>query len=97
LAAQLAVNVNTVFRVYERLAGDGVLELRQGAGTFVASPGTALQADRQRDARREGFAREFAALAQRGMMWGFTTQELKQLVAAAARDARRPASAETSE
>ncbi|MBL8850185.1 MAG: GntR family transcriptional regulator [Planctomycetaceae bacterium] len=97
LAAQLAVNVNTVFRVYERLSGDGVLEMRQGEGTFVAPPKASSQSDRQRDAEREQFATEFVSLAQRGLMWGFSAQELKQLVAAAARDARKPLTAETTE
>jgi GntR family transcriptional regulator len=97
LSAQLAVNVNTVFRVYERLAADGVLELRQGEGTFVAARKPAALADQQRDAQREQFAREFASLAQRGLMWGYSVQELKQLVATAAREARQPASAEISE
>ena len=36
LARELAVNQNTVLRVYERLTGEGLLERRQGQGTFVA-------------------------------------------------------------
>ena len=42
LARELAVNQNTVLRVYERLCGEGLLEMRHGQGTFVAageSPG----------------------------------------------------------
>ena len=35
LARQLTVNQNTVLRVYERLAAEGLLERRHGAGTFV--------------------------------------------------------------
>ena len=42
LARELAVNQNTVLRVYERLAAEGLLEMRHGQGTFVAngSPGS---------------------------------------------------------
>ena len=35
LARELAVNQNTVLRVYERLCGEGLLEMRHGQGTFV--------------------------------------------------------------
>ena len=35
LAKDLAVNVNTVFRVYERLAAEKFIEMRQGDGTYV--------------------------------------------------------------
>ena len=37
LARQLAVNQNTVLRVYDRLVRDNLLEMRQGQGTFVAA------------------------------------------------------------
>ena len=36
LAAELAVNQNTILRVYERLTAEGLLERRHGDGTFVA-------------------------------------------------------------
>ena len=36
LARELAVNQNTILRVYEKLASEGVVEMRQGQGTFVA-------------------------------------------------------------
>ncbi len=35
LARELAVNQNTILRVYERLCGEGLLEMRHGQGTFV--------------------------------------------------------------
>ena len=37
LAAELAVNQNTILRVYERLTAEGLLERRHGDGTFVAN------------------------------------------------------------
>ena len=36
LAREVAVNQNTILRVYERLVRDGLLEMRHGQGTFVA-------------------------------------------------------------
>jgi GntR family transcriptional regulator len=36
LAKQLAVNQNTILRVYERLTTQGLLERRRGDGTYVA-------------------------------------------------------------
>lgn len=61
LARELAVNQNTVLRVYERLTAEGLLERRHGDGTFVADrlpPGRLraerdlLMADVERLARR---------------------------------------------
>ncbi|MEX0585009.1 MAG: GntR family transcriptional regulator [Pirellulales bacterium] len=97
LAAQLAVNVNTVFRVYERLASDGVLEMRQGEGTFAAPPQPPAESDKQRNAERAQFTQELASLVERGLLWGFSPNELKHLVTAAARNARAPVPAETTE
>lgn len=37
LARQLAVNQNTILRVYERLTEQGLLERIHGSGTFVAT------------------------------------------------------------
>src|SRR5690554_5922097 len=49
LARELAVNQNTVLRVYEKLTGEGYLERRHGSGTFVADPlPTGRFADQQR-------------------------------------------------
>ena len=36
LARELAVNQNTILRVYERLTMEGLLERRHGAGTYVS-------------------------------------------------------------
>jgi GntR family transcriptional regulator len=36
LAKELAVNPNTILHVYERLTSEGLLERRQGDGTFVS-------------------------------------------------------------
>src|SRR5690349_17232608 len=49
LAVDLAVNQNTVLRVYERLTAEGLLEMRHGDGTYVAADGSAARLQRQRD------------------------------------------------
>ena len=49
LAAELAINQNTILRVYERLTAEGLLERRHGDGTFVADrvPTGQMKAQRQ--------------------------------------------------
>jgi GntR family transcriptional regulator len=51
LAVDLAVNANTVARVYAQLERDGMLETRRGVGTFVreSSSPQASQANRERE------------------------------------------------
>ena len=53
LAVDLAVNANTVARVYAQLERDGMLETRRGVGTFVPeSPSPqATRAHRERELR----------------------------------------------
>jgi GntR family transcriptional regulator len=41
LAEELVINVNTVAKAYRELEREGVVELRQGAGAFVAETGRA--------------------------------------------------------
>jgi len=80
LARELAVNVNTVFRVYERLSADGLIELRHGDGTYVAArrkgAGTAQLARRRRE-----FASELDALVRRALMLGVAAEELPRWLA----------------
>lgn len=80
LALQLAVNVNTVFRVYERLAAEKILEVRQGDGTYVAAPDR--DARSQLTSRREKFFREFEAAVRQGVLLGITPAELRAKLAA---------------
>ena len=63
LAHELAVNQNTILRVYERLTAEGLLERRHGDGTYVAdrlptgrlkAEKTLLQHDVLRLVRRAG-------------------------------------------
>jgi GntR family transcriptional regulator len=73
LAVDLAVNANTVARVYAQLERDGMLETRRGVGTFVReSPSPqASRAHRERELREliQRFVGDAALL-------GFTLPEL---------------------
>jgi len=70
LAGELAVNVNTVVRVYERLAADSLVEMRHGEGTFVTYKQQGGRNGDLAEERRE-FARDLDALVRRGLMLGF--------------------------
>jgi DNA-binding transcriptional regulator YhcF (GntR family) len=80
LARELAVNQNTVLRVYERLCGEGLLEMRHGQGTFVAvaaSPGRLAM-------HRARLFHELRQIARQGIGLGLSTEELHGLLAEAA-------------
>jgi GntR family transcriptional regulator len=48
LAEELVINANTVAKAYRELESEGVVELRQGVGAFVAARARARQADADR-------------------------------------------------
>ncbi len=96
LARELAVNVNTVFRVYERLAAEGLIEMRHGEGTFVSPPSAATEAAGELKQQREQYAREFEAVVRRGLLLGLTTQELRRMLTATASDAKAQSSKQNS-
>ena len=52
LALDLAVNQNTILRVYERLEAEGLLERRHGSGTFVANGARANPLRREQEKLR---------------------------------------------
>lgn len=81
LAQQLAVNVNTIFRVYERLAADRLIEMRHGDGTYVLPPPAA--ANQKLNEQCAQYKREFSALVRRGLLLGFESAELRRMVTAA--------------
>jgi GntR family transcriptional regulator len=76
LAAQLAVNQNTILRVYERLTAEGLLERRHGDGTFVAERVPTGQMRAQRQRLREDIAR----VAELAKTLGVDADELHQLL-----------------
>ena len=75
LAQELTVNQNTVLRVYERLAADGLLEMRHGEGTFVAGNASRRRFERQ----RKQFIDELGLVIRRGVMLGISPEEMRQL------------------
>jgi GntR family transcriptional regulator len=80
LARELAVNQNTVLRVYERLCGEGLLEMRHGQGTFVAeveSPGRLAM-------HRAKLFHELRQIARQAHGLGLSSDELHGLLAEAA-------------
>jgi len=88
LAKQLVVNVNTVVRVYERLAAEGLVEMRHGEGTFVLPPPVAKEVKAELRLQRDQFAREYQAVVRHGLLLGLTVPELRRMLAAAASDER---------
>jgi GntR family transcriptional regulator len=75
LAEQLVINPNTVAKAYRELEHEGVIELRHGAGAFVAaSAGVKKQTDKLRAA--QGVVAE-AVKRLRGR--GVTDEEMRRL------------------
>jgi GntR family transcriptional regulator len=76
LARELAVNQNTILRVYERLCGEGLLEMRHGQGTFVAA-----RAKRgQLAVQRERIVDELRQIARQALGLGLSFEELHELL-----------------
>jgi DNA-binding transcriptional regulator YhcF (GntR family) len=48
LAEELVINANTVAKAYRELEREGVVELKQGAGAFVAATARARQGDAEK-------------------------------------------------
>ena len=93
LAKQLAVNVNTVFRVYERLSADKLIEMRHGDGTYVLPQPAA--AGRQLSDQCVQYTREFDALVRRGLLLGFAPLDLRRMLSTAVRTEKDRARDET--
>ncbi len=73
LAAELRVNPATVVQAYRELATEGVVEMRQGAGSFVAALESG-QKQRVRRAEARRLAREVLESASRA---GISAAELR--------------------
>jgi GntR family transcriptional regulator len=73
LAVDLAVNANTVARVYAQLERDGILETRRGVGTFVREIPTPQAARTHRERELRDLIRRFVGDA---ALLGFTLPEL---------------------
>lgn len=83
LAKDLAVNVNTVFRVYERLASAGFIEMRQGDGTYVLPQAASAHTQDQLSEQRAQYTREFQAMIRGGLLLGMTPAALRKLLSEA--------------
>jgi GntR family transcriptional regulator len=89
LSRELAVNQNTILRVYERLVGEGLLEMRHGQGTFVAA-----RAKRgQLAVHRERLVDELRQVARQAVGLGLSTDEVHELLAEALDGVEQPVSA----
>lgn len=64
LAASLRVNPATVVQAYRDLERDGIVEMRQGAGTFIAAVGSETRS-RERTAAASRLVRQMLAEATR--------------------------------
>lgn len=76
LAHELAVNQNTVLRVYERLTAEGLLERRRGNGTFVAAGLSRRHVKKEADHTCE----QIETLARRAAALGVDPQRLHELI-----------------
>ena len=87
LAEELVVNPNTVARAYRELEHEGVIELRQGAGAFVAEQ---ARGSRAADTLRAAQA-EVAITVRNLRRRGITEDEIRRLFEAElAAQERRP-------
>jgi GntR family transcriptional regulator len=75
LAEELVVNPNTVARAYRELEHEGVIELRQGAGAFVAEQARGSKAADKLRAAQADVALTVEKLRRRGI----TEDEIRRL------------------
>jgi len=75
LAVDLAVNANTVAKVYAQLEREGILETRRGVGTFVREMPTPQAARTHRERELRELIRRFVGDA---ALLGFTLPELTE-------------------
>jgi GntR family transcriptional regulator len=75
LAEQLVINPNTVAKVYRELEHEGVIELRHGAGAFVAHNARAKKVTEKVRAGQAIVASTIEQLRKRGM----TEEEIRRL------------------
>lgn len=79
LARDLAVNQNTILRVYERLVSEGLLEMVHGQGTYVADDAPATS----RATHRKQLVEELRQLARQALSLGLSDEQIHGLLAKA--------------
>jgi len=75
LAEELVINPNTVAKAYRELEHEGVIELRHGAGAFVAASARAKKLTDQLRAAQSAVATTVERLRARGL----TDEEIRRL------------------
>src|SRR5262245_27479174 len=75
LAEELVINPNTVAKAYRELEHEGVIELRHGAGAFVAANARAKKLTDQLRAAQSAVATTVERLRARGL----TDEEIRRL------------------
>ncbi|NOY42323.1 MAG: GntR family transcriptional regulator [Planctomycetes bacterium] len=91
LARELAVNQNTILRVYERLVSEGLLEMRHGQGTFVSSHAQ----DGSLAAHRSRLLEELRQIARQGVALGLSHEQIHELLSEALDQLQQNASPQT--
>jgi len=76
LADQLAVNQNTILKVYNQLCQEKVLVVDRGNGTFVASPGPAPPLSE----RKQAVAKLLAEAVVQALHFGLDRDQLHELL-----------------
>lgn len=76
LAKELAVNPNTILHVYEKLTAEGLLERRQGDGTYLAD---SLPRGRAK-AQEELLGTELDRIARRALDLDLSSAELHEMI-----------------
>jgi DNA-binding transcriptional regulator YhcF (GntR family) len=79
LGRELGVNQNTILKIYDRLAAEGLLEMRHGEGTFVAERRRRAGLAGEVDAHRERLVDELTQIVRQARMLGFSRRDMKQL------------------
>jgi GntR family transcriptional regulator len=86
LARELAVNQNTILRVYERLTAQGLLEMRHGQGTFVAERNGTAESAELAAGHRQRIAQELRQVVGQALALGLTADEIHLLLSSAIED-----------
>ena len=76
LARRLAANQNTILKVYDQLAADGLVERRQGDGSFVAESTIVLR----RSERKKRLRDTLSQAAVQGRLFEIPTEDVHDLL-----------------
>jgi GntR family transcriptional regulator len=77
LARQLAVNQNTILKVYDRLRQEGAIDVKRGNGTFIAATSKSVAKRHQKDL----LIRMIDDLLTQAQHFGWDLQEIQAILA----------------